>query len=212
MSKAKRKPEDHTPMTLHHIPGTLVLSRLLAAPVLLWAALTGQSRFWLIGILVYVFLSDVFDGVIARRLQVVTARLRVADSWADTLFYVCVALAVWRLHRALLGPFLIPLLIVMGLMSVNWAVAMLKFRRAMSFHAYSSKLWGLSLFAASVSLLGFSHAGGFLWAVIAVGIAGHLEGFVMTLILPRWAHEVSGIPEALRLRAEARVQACKPSP
>ena len=42
----------------------------------------------------------------------------------------------------------------------NWGVAMLKFHRAMSFHAYSSKLWGLSLFAASVSLLGFSYAGG----------------------------------------------------
>jgi phosphatidylglycerophosphate synthase len=193
-------------MTLRQLPGALVLSRLFAGPVLLWAALTGQSRFWLVGILVYVFLSDVFDGVIARRLQVVTARLRVADSWADTAFYVCVALAVWRLHRALLGPFLLPLLVVIGMMAVNWAVAMIKFRRALSFHAYSSKLWGLSLFAASVSLLGFSYAGPFLWTAIVVGIAGHLEGFVMTLILPRWAHDVSGIPEALRLRAEMRAR------
>ena len=191
----------HTPITLHHIPGTLVFSRLFAGPVLLWAALAGQSPFWLVGILVYVFLSDVFDGVIARRLGVVTARLRVADSWADTLFYVCVALAIWRLHRALLGPFLIPLSFVITLMVVNWAIAMLKFHRALSFHAYSSKIWGLSLFAASVSLLGFSYAGGFLWAAIIIGIAGHLEGFVMTLILPRWAHDVSGIPEALRRRA-----------
>ena len=192
-------------MTLRQIPGALVLSRLVAGPVLLGAALTGQSRFWMVGILVYVFLSDVFDGVIARRLNVVTARLRVADSWADTGFYICVALSVWRLHRALLGPFFFPLLIVTALMAVNWTVAMLKFRRALSFHAYSSKLWGLSLFAASVSLLGFSHAGLFLWAAITVGIAGHLEGFVMTLILPRWAHDVSGIPEALRQRAEVRV-------
>lgn len=188
-------------MTLSHIPAALVFSRFLAAPALLWAALAGSGRFWLVGILVYVFLSDIFDGVIARRLQVVTARLRVADSWADTLFYVCIALAVWRLHRALLGPFLFPLLFVLTLMAVNWAVAMLKFHRALSFHAYSSKLWGLSLFAASVSLLGFSYAGGFLWAAIGIGIAGHLEGFAMTLILPRWAHDISGIPEALRRRA-----------
>ena len=194
----------HTAMTLSHIPAALVFSRFLAAPALLWAALAGSGRSWLVGILVYVFLSDVFDGVIARRLKLVTARLRVADSWADTLFYVCVAQAVWHLHRALLEPFLVPLLIVIGLMGVNWGVAMLKFHRAMSFHAYSSKLWGLSLFAASVSLLGFSYAGGFLWAAVVVGIAGHLEGFVMTLILPCWAHDVSGIPEALRRRAEAR--------
>ena len=156
----------------------------------------------MIGILGFVFLSDVFDGMIARRLNVVTARLRVADSWADTSVYLCVAGAVWLRHRALLGPFFVPLLVVIGLMAVNWAVAMIKFGRALSFHAYSSKLWGLSLFAASVSLLGFSYAGWFLWAAIAVGIGGHLEGFAMTLILPRWAHDVSGIPEALRLRAE----------
>jgi CDP-diacylglycerol--glycerol-3-phosphate 3-phosphatidyltransferase len=191
-------------MKAQNIPGALVFSRLAAGPLLLWAALTGQSRFLLAGILVYVFLSDVFDGVVARRLGVVTAGLRVADSWADTVFYACVALAVWRLHRALLGPFLFSLLVVLGLMAVNWIVAMLKFHRPLSFHAYSSKLWGLSLFAASVSLLGFSYAGGFLWAAIAVGIAGHLEGFAMTLILPRWAHDVSGIAEARRLRAEMR--------
>ena len=187
-------------MTLRHIPAALVFSRFLAGPILLWAAFAGAGRFWLVGILAYVFLSDVLDGVIARRLQMVTARLRVADSWADTLFYVCVALAVWHLHRPLLTPFLGPVLFVLGLMGVNWTVAMLKFHRALSFHAYSSKLWGLSLFAASISLLGYSYGGGFLWTAIAIGIAGHLEGFVMTLILPRWAHDVSGIPAALRLR------------
>jgi phosphatidylglycerophosphate synthase len=187
-----------------HIPGALVASRLIAGPILLWTALTGQNRDWLIAILIYVFVSDVIDGMIARRLKVVTERLRVADSWADTSFYVCVALAVWLRHRPLLGPFILPLLIVLGMMAVNWIVAMLKFGRALSFHAYSSKLWGLSLFVASVALLGFSYAGVFLWAVIIVGIAGHLEGFAMTLILPRWAHDVSGIPEALRLRSALR--------
>lgn len=191
-------------MTLQKLPMALVASRFLAGPVLLWAALTRQSSAWLIGILVYVFLADVFDGVLARRLQTVTETLRVADSWADTGFYLCVALAVWWLHRALLVPFFGPLLAVLALLAVNWALAMAKFHRAMSFHAYSSKLWGLSLFTASVALLGFSTGGFWLWLAVVVGILGHLEGMAMILILPRWAHDVSGIPKALRLRAEAK--------
>lgn len=199
-----REHDDGSQLKPQNIPGALVFSRLFAGPVLLWATLTGQQHSWLIGILVFVFLSDVFDGVIARRLRVATAGLRVADSWADTSFYVCVALAVWLRHHALLEPFIAPLLIVFGLMTANWIFAMLKFGQALSFHAYSSKLWGLCLFAASVSMLGFSYAGAFLWAAVVVGIAGHLEGFAMTWILPRWAHDVSGIPEALRLRAETR--------
>ena len=188
-------------MTLQKLPTALAASRFLAGPVLLWAALTRQSNAWLVGILVYVFLSDVFDGIIARRLQSVTEALRVADSWADTGFYVCVAVAAWEVHRALLVPFFGPLLAVLALLVVNWAVAIAKFRRALSFHAYSSKLWGLSLFAASVALLGFSTAGVWLWAAVVVGILGHLEGMAMILILPRWVHDVSGIPEALRLRS-----------
>ena len=188
-------------MTLQQLPMALIVSRFFAGPVLLWMALTRQSSGWLIGILVYVFLSDVFDGVIARRLQIVTEPLRVADSWADTSFYVCVAFAVWELHQALLVPFFGPLLAVLALLAVNWVLAMVKFHRALSFHAYSSKLWGLSLFAASVALLGFSTAGAWLWAAVIVGIIGHLEGMAMILILPRWVHDVSGIPEALRLRS-----------
>ncbi|MGI4790046.1 MAG: CDP-alcohol phosphatidyltransferase family protein [Janthinobacterium lividum] len=197
-------------MTLRQIPMALVVSRFLAGPVLLWAALTRQSSGWLVGILVAVFLADVFDGVIARRLQVVTARLRIADSWADTSFYVCVALAIWLLHRDLLTAFTVPLLSVLALLGINWGVAMVKFHQAMSFHAYSSKLWGLSLFAASVAILGFSYAGMWLWTAIVVGIFGHLEGFAMVLILPRWAHDVSGIPEALRLRAEMKAMPQQP--
>lgn len=189
-------------MMLRSIPMALVILRFLAGPALLWTALTRQDKGWIIGILVSAFLADVFDGVIARRLHIVTAQLRTADSAADTSFYFYVALAVLLLHRALLSPFTVPLLIVLALLAINWLVAMIKFRRGMSFHAYSSKLWGLSLFAASVSLLGFSYAGVWLWLVIVIGILGHLEGFAMILILPRWAHDVSGIPDALRLRAE----------
>ncbi len=188
-------------MTLQKLPAAMVASRFFAGPLLLWAALARQNSAWLVAILVYVFLSDVFDGVVARRLQSVTETLRVADSLADTSFYVCVAFAVWELHQAILVPFFGPLLAVIALLAVNWVLAMVKFHRAMSFHAYSSKLWGLSLFAASIALLGFSTAGIWLWAAVIVGILGHLEGLAMILILPRRAHDVSGIPEALRLRA-----------
>ena len=189
-------------MTARQIPMALVVSRFLAGPILLEAALTRQDSRWLIGILAAVFLADVFDGVVARRLHMVTARLRVADTWADTSFYLCVVVAIWQLHCALLSPFTVPLLMVLGLLTINWLAAMVKFQRALSFHAYSSKLWGLSLFAASVAVLGFSYAGLWLWAAIVIGILGHLEGFAMILILPRWAHDVSGIPDALRLRTE----------
>ena len=114
------------------LPMALVVLRFFAGPALLWTAVTRQDREWIIGILVSVFLADVFDGVIARRLHVVTAQLRTADSAADTGFYFCVALAVLLLHRGLLSPFTVPLLVVLALLAINWLAAMIKFQRAMS--------------------------------------------------------------------------------
>ena len=189
-----------------YVPSALILLRGFAGPLLLWVALTRQPSFWIVGILTFAFLSDVFDGVLARRLKCVTPELRVADSWVDTLFYLCVSAAVWRIHRPLLAAALPPIVGVLAFMGLNWMVAMIKFQRPLSFHAWSSKIWGLSLFALSVSLLGFSYGGVFLWLAIAIGLAGHLEGFVMTLILPNWAHDISGIPAAMRLRADAERQ------
>jgi phosphatidylglycerophosphate synthase len=44
------------------------------------------------------FLSDVFDGIAARRLGVATTALRRLDSAADTVFYVAAAYAAWELY------------------------------------------------------------------------------------------------------------------
>ena len=42
--------------------------------------------------------SDIYDGIIARRLHIETPLLRRYDSVADTIFYLAVAWAAWRLH------------------------------------------------------------------------------------------------------------------
>ena len=44
------------------------------------------------------FLSDVYDGILARRWGTETAALRVADSAADTVFYLGVLSAVIARH------------------------------------------------------------------------------------------------------------------
>ena len=40
-------------------------------------------------------LSDIFDGIIARRLRVATQKLRRLDSLVDQVFFTCVTLALF---------------------------------------------------------------------------------------------------------------------
>lgn len=182
------------------IPALLVGLRFLLGPFLLWDALDGKTSQGFILAFIVAFLSDIFDGIIARRLGVSTAKLRQADSWADVCLYVCIAYSAWQVHREIILNFQWPLLSVVFIQLVWWAVNLIKYGKPASYHTYSAKLWGLTLFTATVAMFGFNYAGIALWLAIIVGFIHTIEEIAMTLILPEWTHDVLSIFHALKLR------------
>ncbi|GAB4467364.1 MAG: hypothetical protein OHK0037_24090 [Elainellaceae cyanobacterium] len=186
-----------------HLPALLVCFRLAIAPILLWDAFDGSVTPWFLVGYVAAFLSDIFDGVIARRLSVSTARLRAADSWADVTLYLCLAVAAWRVHPEILVAFRWPLLSVVAVQLLWWVMNLAKYGKPASYHTYSAKLWGITLFFASIALFGFGQGGVALWAAVAVGLVHTIEEIVMTLVLPTWQHDVLSLAHALRLRRQA---------
>ena len=76
-------------LNLAQLPGLLVGFRVLIAPLLLVDAVDHQTSIWFLVGYGLAILSDIFDGIIARRLGVSTPQLRQADSWADIwLFFL----------------------------------------------------------------------------------------------------------------------------
>lgn len=67
-------------MKLTNIPSILVILRFTIAPLLLLDALDGHTTIWFIVGYIIAVISDIFDGIIARRLGVSTVKLRQADS------------------------------------------------------------------------------------------------------------------------------------
>jgi CDP-diacylglycerol--glycerol-3-phosphate 3-phosphatidyltransferase len=185
---------------LRSLPIALIIVRFLLGPLLFFAALRGHMTFWFVVGFIAAFLSDVFDGVIARRLGSVAEHLREADSWTDTWFYAWIAASMWLTHANVVLAFRTPLLVVVGTQLLCWAVDWAKYRRFATYHQYSAKAWGVSLFAAIIALGGFNYGGVFLWAAIVTGIVSHIEGIAMTLALPRWTYDVPGFRRAWRLR------------
>ena len=196
-----------SPACWNRVPGLLVLFRMVLGPVLVAETGGGASRFWLLVTLTAAFLSDVFDGVLARRLKVVTPRLRVADSVADRVYFACVALSVWRAHPEIIYAYRHPLEALLVVQTLSWGVDWLRYQRIASFHAYMAKLCGLLLFGASVSILGFGRAAPLLPLALIVYVLGTVEGTVMVYLLPEWTHDVPSVWHAVRLRkAQERVQ------
>ena len=189
-------------MMLKFIPLTLVIFRAGIAPFLLWDAIDGKTSILFIIGYVAGFLSDIFDGVIARRIGVSNAELRQADSWADVCFYSCVFASAWLTHQETLITFRWLLLTVVFTQLLWWAVNLFKYGKPASYHTYSAKIWGITLFIATVAMFGFDYAGFPLWLTIIAGFIHTVEEIAMTLLLPEWKHDVLSIFHAVRLRRE----------
>lgn len=179
---------------------SLTLFRLALAPALVVLAQTGASGVVLALALVAGFLSDILDGVVARRAGAVTPLLRRLDSTVDTVFYLGVAYATWRRHPAELRALAVPILIVIGAEALNYAAAYARFRREASYHARSARLWGLLLFLALFVLLATGRAT-LLPVALVVGMIAQAEALAITFVLPEWRHDVPSVWNARRIRA-----------
>ena len=96
----------------------------------------------------------------------------------------------------------VPLIVMLLAQSLSWSVDWLKFRALSSYHAYTSKAWGVALFGATVALFACGDAGALLWLAAGLGVIANAEAIAMTLVLPRLTHDVPSLAQALRLRRE----------
>lgn len=183
---------------LRQVPLALTLLRMGLAPVVVALALWYPIKWGFAVCLVAAFLSDVFDGVIARKLNIATPNLRRLDSIADSIFYVACICAAWQLYPSVIENNSAALATLVSLEALRYLYDWFKFGKEASYHMWSSKLWGLALFAGFYSLLALGTAG---WAVetaIYAGIVADIEGLVISMILPKWKTDVPSVFHALR--------------
>jgi CDP-diacylglycerol--glycerol-3-phosphate 3-phosphatidyltransferase len=184
---------------------TLALTwfRLALAPVLVGMGVSRGAGRTAALVLVAGFLSDVFDGVVARHHGASTSDLRRLDSTVDTVFYLAVAFCAWRLYPQALRPYLPLVVVLIGTEVLNYATAIVRLGREASYHARTARLFGLLLFVALCTLLA-TGSGALLPLAIAAGFLSHAENLAITFVLPEWRHDVPSVFHAWRLRSDAR--------
>ncbi len=178
-------------MTLaRRIPAALVVFR-AAAGLALPALAVGGGPAWLCAALLGLgVLSDIFDGIIARRLGVATESLRTWDSRVDVIFWVGAVLGLHLMHPALWPATWPAIAAILALELANHALSFAKFRREASPHHYASKLFGLTLWALLTQLYLTGTPGPLLWLALAVGVVSQLEAAAITLRLTAWRCDV----------------------
>jgi phosphatidylglycerophosphate synthase len=141
------------------IPTALVILRFILGPLIWWSVELDLSRLWFLGGFFIAFVSDIFDGIIARRLNVSTPALRFADGWVDTWFYGWMVASIWTAHQDILIDFSRPILILLFIQVSEWIFSLVKFGKSTSYHVYSAKLFGIAPLIAIVNMMGFKFVG-----------------------------------------------------
>ena len=185
-----------------NIPQLLILFRLLLAPILLGLAIfLGETAKPTILVLMYLgLLSDILDGIIARNQNISSASLRRMDSQADMVFWLSIGLATWILFPQLISNNSFSISVILAMEASCYFISFVKFKKETCTHAFLSKMWGLSLLAAFTSLIGFNHAGFPFHLTIVLGLISHLDRILITLILPKWTHDVPSAYHAYLIR------------
>lgn len=181
-------------------PWLLIALRLLLGPAIIALALAGAPGYLLVLLLWLGVVSDIFDGIIARRLGVATNSLRRCDSQTDLIFFLCVIAACFVRAPAALTPWLPAVLTLLALEGLIYAVSFARFRREPCTHAYTAKVFGLAMLLALSVLLARGYTGIPFMTMLALAAIMQLDCLAIVLTLPRWERDVPSTYHAWRLR------------
>jgi CDP-diacylglycerol--glycerol-3-phosphate 3-phosphatidyltransferase len=186
------------------LPLSLTLSRLALGPVMLavaWAE--PRSGPWLAALLVPAILSDLFDGIIARRRGVASPWLRRLDSQTDLAFWLCVLGCIAVLHPEVPRRNWPLIAAMLGLEACSYLVSFARFGREPCTHAYSAKVWSVFLVACFGVALGWGEARYAIPVLFASYVVSWLDVVLILVLSPRWRNDVPSFVHALRDRRAA---------
>ncbi len=122
-----------------NLPNIISSIRILMVPILLYLAIIGQAGVFII-VLIFIELTDVLDGYLARRLQLVSELGAQLDSWGDFLVYSSMALGAWLLWPDILHQQQIYVVLMVACFTLPVLLALLKFKHFPSYHTMSTKI------------------------------------------------------------------------
>jgi phosphatidylglycerophosphate synthase len=182
------------------IPWSLVALRVLLCPLILFGARHRWTGILLAVIVLVALVSDIYDGVLARRWGSETPALRVSDSIADTIFYLGVAGALWMLKPDVIRNNTFWLGCLFALEGFRYIFDICRYRKPASYHSYLAKLWGIVLAVAMIGVFAFAGSEILVRIALGVGIAVNMEGIAMSAMLPRWKNDVKTLSRAWTIR------------
>jgi CDP-diacylglycerol--glycerol-3-phosphate 3-phosphatidyltransferase len=177
---------------------SITFYRLIASALLLYLIIERQYALfkWLLAVS---FLTDTFDGFLARRFKVVSVLGARMDSMADDLTVLVGITGLYFLKPEFMVQNAIYFYILLALFLMLVALALIRYRRFTSFHTLSAKVAAvlqgsfliLVFFLSQPPMLLF-------YAAFAMTAIDLIEEIILVLMLPNWKVDIKGIYWAIK--------------
>lgn len=185
------------------IPYLLILLRLLFVPIILslgWYY-PENSKLAVLFLMYIGLISDIFDGIIARQIGNQTEKMRRMDSQVDMLFWLSIGVYTYWIHPEIINAEIFLIYGIFIMEGACYLISLIKFKKETCTHAFLSKMWGISLLVTYTNLIGFGIGGLAFKFCITLGALSHLDRILITLILPKWTHDVPSSYHAWLIRS-----------
>jgi len=184
-------------ISIKSVPDLLCFARLLLVPVV-WALALSNLPFYTGIALLAAGLTDVFDGIIARRWNIVTAYGSRLDSIADTLMEISAAAAVLILKPGIFTGHALILGVWIAVEASSILLGWLKFRRIANLHLYLTKAAGVVAYAFVIYTFVAGYNEIFFYVTVTLLIVSSLECLILQLFAPRVDEHMKSIYHAYR--------------
>lgn len=189
---------------INRIPVALIYSRLIIGLIMIALSLYHVNNYPAIAVtlLTIGLLTDIFDGMIARKLNISTEHIRRLDSTIDILFFISVAIATFLQCPEFFKLNSTELIILFGFEGLTYIVCFIKFQKEIATHSIGAKLWTLLLFATLIQIMLQCQSTILFQLCFWGGIITRLEIIAIILILKKWTNDVPSFYHAIQLRQE----------
>ena len=186
-------------MEKSYIPNIITFMRIIGS-FCLWAAEPFSLRFYIIYTLCGV--SDILDGILARRLKAVTDKGAMLDSLADLTFYSVSVIRLITLFVKTVLPIVWYLTgAVIFLRLISYLFAAIKYHRFASLHTYGNKLTGFVLFCVPYLIFSFDRTA-LCIAVCLVGAIASIEELLIHIKSPLYNADAKTLFKIANRKAE----------
>jgi len=176
----------------------LSCTRLALVPILLSLAWTGHGKGFLFCFIASL-LTDIADGLLARRLHLTTELGAKLDSWGDFLTYLSLPISGWWLRPEVVREEQCWLAAGIACYIAAIIVGFLKFSRLTNYHTWGAKTAAVLVGAAV--LLFFAEGPGWVFRIVMpIVVLTNLEEITITLTLPQPAANVPSLWHAWKIR------------